>query len=278
MKKTFNEYLLITIGVIIAGIGFDMFLIPNRVAAGGVSGISTILYYLFGFPVGVSMLVINIPLFIAGGKFVGKKFLLKTLYATVLLSLFIDFVSLPNIADDLILAVVYGGVFVGVGVGLVIYAGATTGGTDLGARLLHKFIPKISIASFLFIIDLCVVAVAAVVFDAKMALYAIASIYIASKLIEMIVQGYKNGKAYLIITEKSEEIRNEIIHDLDRGVTIIDAVGGYSKAKKSILLCVIRRNTEAIKLKNIVKKHDERAFMMVSSVTEVLGEGFALPE
>jgi uncharacterized membrane-anchored protein YitT (DUF2179 family) len=274
VKKNYIEYLLVILGVVLVSFGFDSFLIPNKIAAGGVSGIATIIYHLTAFPVGMSMLIINIPLFIIGAKIAGRHFFIKTLMATVLLSFLIDFVDMPVVTQDITLATVYGGVIVGSGLGLVIYSGATTGGTDMAAKILHQMIPRVSIATFLFIIDLCVVICAAIVFDTHTALYAVATIYIFSKMIELIVQGFKSGKAYLVITDKCEVIKEKIITDLDRGVTIINAVGGYSNESKSILLCVLRRNTEVIKLKNIVKNSDKSAFMIASNVTEVLGEGF----
>ncbi len=156
-KRVVREYALILAGVLLASFGMDAFLIPNKIAAGGVSGIATILFYLFGFPVGVTMLVINIPLFIAGGKVAGKSFFIRTLLATLVMSAYIDLVPTPVLSTDMILASVYGGTAVGIGLGLTIYAGATTGGTDMAAKIMHSLMPKISVATFLFIIDVAVV-------------------------------------------------------------------------------------------------------------------------
>ncbi len=273
-NRYIREYALIVAGVLLASFGLDGFLIPNKIAAGGVSGIATILYYLFGFPVGVTMLVINIPLFIAGGKVAGRAFFFRTLMATILMSLYIDLVPTPVMTTDMILATVYGGTLVGIGLGLTIYAGATTGGSDMAAKILHARVPKISVATFLFVIDVAVVLAAALVMGAAVALYAIASLYISSKLIDVVVAGFKTGKAYFIITTKPDEIKKGIIEELDRGVTIISATGGYSGEEKAVLLCAIRRNAEVVALKRLVARVDEKAFMIATNVTEVLGEGF----
>ncbi|MEX1307057.1 MAG: YitT family protein, partial [Eubacteriales bacterium] len=214
------------------------------------------------------------PLFAVGGRVVGKSFFVKTLIATLAMSFYIDIVPTPVLSTDMILASVYGGTLVGIGLGLTIYAGATTGGTDMAAKILHAQVPKISVATFLFIIDVAVVLAAALVFNAAVALYAIASIYISSKLIDVVVAGFKTGQAYFIITTKPEEIRKGIIEDMDRGVTLLDGVGGFTGDPKSVLLCVIRRKSEVIDLKRLVAKADEKAFMIATNVTEVLGEGF----
>jgi len=273
-KRYLKEYALVLAGVLLASFGLDAFLIPNRIAAGGVSGIATILYYVFNFPVGVSMLVINIPLFILGGRIVGKEFFFKTLLATLAMSALIDLVPAPVLSTDMILASVYGGALVGIGLGLTIYAGATTGGTDMAAQILHSKIPKISVATFLFVIDVMVVMTAAFVFDAEVALYAIVVIYLSSRLINVVTAGFKTGKAFFIITTKPDMIKQGIIEELDRGVTIISAVGGYSGEEKAVLLCAMRRNAEVIDLKRLVARVDDKAFMIATNVTEVLGEGF----
>jgi len=274
-KKILREYSVVIIGVLVASIGLDAFLIPNRIAAGGVSGLATIIYHLSGFPAGISIFIINIPLFIIGGRIVGKEFFLKTLVATIIMSVYIDLVPTPVLSNDLILSTVYGGALVGLGLGLTLYAGATSGGTDMAAKILHSKIPKISVSTFLFAIDFAVILIAAFVFNPEIALYAIASIYISAKLIDLILQGFKTGKAYFIITTNPDEIRDSVLDELDRGITIINAVGGYSGENRSVLLCVLRRNIEVIKLKSMVKDLDPNAFMIASNVTEVLGEGFS---
>ncbi len=273
MKQRIKDYAFITVGVVIAVAGLNLFLVPNKIAAGGVSGIATIFYYMFDLPLGISIAALNIPLFVFGIKVIGRSFAIRTAYALVLYSVFAEVFPVPD-TNDIFLGALYGGVLMGAGVGLVVRAGGSTGGTDMAARMLSAKTKNISIAAFVFAIDFVVIAVAGVYFEPMAALYAIASLYITSKLIDFFTVGLSEAKAFYIISDKSEEIAAAIINQMDRGVTALNAKGVYSGKERSVLLCVLEWRTEGPRLKRLVKSIDERAFVIVADVKEVLGEGF----
>lgn len=268
------SYLVITLGSLLTAVGLDMFLIPNRIAAGGVSGLATLAFYLFGLPVGFTMLVINIPMFLGSLRLLGARFGIKTLYGFLTLSAFIELLEpvITSPTDDPLLAAVYGGVIVGVGLGLVFRAGGTTGGTDLAAQLLLKFFATSSGQALLFF-DGLVIALAAFVFSTELALYALISVFITSRVIDVVQEGVNTGRAAIIISDHGKEIAQAILTCLDRGVTFLEGTGGYSQRKKEILLVVVNRS-QITQLKVLVSEIDPAAFVLVSNANEVLGEGF----
>lgn len=277
-KKIFSEwksYSLIVIGSAMTAIAINMFLSPNRIAPGGVSGIGIIVYYLFHFPVGISMLVMNIPLFIVGIRHMGGIFGIKTLFSTVLLSIIIDSTTfLPVVTRDPLLASIYGGIIMGAGLGLVFHSGATTGGTDLAAKIVHKFMPSITLGQILLAIDFGVIVFAAIVFkDYELALYAIITLFAASQVIDALLEGVNFAKVVFIVSNKSGCIAERIMKELDRGVTGLDGTGMYTGQDKTVLMCILRRAEIPI-LKSIVKEVDNNAFVILSDAREVLGEGF----
>ena len=209
-KHVIIDYIKIVIGTLLAAISL-VCLVPHKIAPGGVSGIGTVIYHLFNVPVGVTMLVINVPLLIIGTKKLGGKFGLRTIVATILLSVFTDALKLPSLTDSPVLATVYGGLFMGVGLGIVLSASATTGGTDLFAKLIHSSFPIVSMGFILFLIDFLVVLTAAIVFGPDEALYAFICIFIIAKMIDLIQEGIESAKAFFIITDHAEEICDKII-------------------------------------------------------------------
>lgn len=265
----------ITIGSFITAVGLVAFLIPNKIAAGGVSGLATILYYLFKFPVGITMFVINIPLLLLCMKELGMKFGIKSLYGTFVISFFVDFAAVfitkPWTTEPL-LAVVYGGVLSGLGLGIVFRSRGTTGGTDLAAALIHKF-AKISLGYSLFVIDAMVIVLAGIVFNVEQALYALIAVFITSKMIDVVQEGISYDKAALIISEKYEIISKELLKKMERGATSFKSKGVYTEKEREVLLCVVTQS-EVSTLKSIVYSIDPKAFVIVSNVHEVLGEGF----
>lgn len=273
MNRRTKDYILITLGVALAVAGLNLFLVPNKIAAGGISGIATLLYHMLGIPLGISIAVLNIPLFILGFKLVGKSFAIRTAYALVLYSALAEIYPIPT-DEDLFLGCVYGGVLVGAGIGLVVRAGGSTGGTDMAAKMLNARFKSVGMGAFVFGIDFVVITTAGFLFEPAIALYAIASLYITSKLIDVLTVGLSVSKAFYIISDKNDEIAQVIMDKLSRGVTAINARGVYSGRQKEVLLCVLRWRTEGAKLKRIVKSIDENAFVIVADVKEVLGEGF----
>lgn len=284
-----NDYIWIITGSVIAAAAINVFLVPYRLAPGGMAGIATAVYYLVGksLPVGVIMLLLNIPLFIFGLKYIGRKFIARTIFSTIFLSIVID-ISKPyterfirqlefeNPAGnpDYLLYAIFGGFFMGIGLGLVFKSGATTGGSDLAARIVHHFNPGYSIGKTLLIIDTAVILFAAIAFKSIfLALYSVLSLYISSKIIDIMLEGVNFAKAVYIISDFADDIAKDIIKELDRGVTALNGTGMYTSKKKQVLFCVLHRGQLAY-LKSIVKKYDPSAFIILSDVTEVLGEGF----
>jgi uncharacterized membrane-anchored protein YitT (DUF2179 family) len=278
MKQKVKDYVFMTIGVVISVLGLNLFLVPNKIAAGGISGIATILYYVSNktIPLGISIAVLNIPLFIFGSRVVGRSFAIRTAYSLALYSALAILIPIPAEPGDMFLGCVYGGVLVGAGIGLVIRFGGSTGGTDMAARILGFKARNLSIAAIMFVIDFIIIAASAIAFidHPTIALYAITSLYISAKLIDFFTVGLNEAKAFYIISDKSEEIAAAIISKMDRGVTSLSARGMYSGKDRNVLLCVLKWRTEGPKLKQLVKSIDERAFVIVADVKEVLGEGF----
>ncbi|MGI6554112.1 MAG: YitT family protein [Bacillota bacterium] len=274
MRKIFFTYTMITLGSLFTAVGLDMFLVPNRIAAGGVSGLATLIFHIMGFPVGLTMLAINIPLFLASLRILGTRFGMKTLYGFFSLSVFVDimepFITSPT--QDPLLASVYGGVLTGIGLGIVFRSGGTTGGTDLAAQLLLRYVSTSS-GQALLIIDGLVILLAAFVFSAELALYALISVFISSRVIDAVQEGVGYGKAAFIISDYEKRIAQGILNDMERGATFFDGKGAYSLKKKGIILTVVSRS-EVTRLKNLVSGVDPDAFVIVTSVNEVLGEGF----
>ena len=267
------EYVYVIIGAAIIALGFSVFLLPNQVASGGVSGISIILNDIFGWNAGVVQYAFNIPLFILGVLILGKNFGLKSLVGTLALPSFVVLMSdMQAWTDDPLLAAIFGGIFVGTGVGFVFKGKASTGGTDLLAQIITKF-TGLTLGTSVLAIDGIIAVSAAIVFDLERGLYAIIGLYVTTKTIDLIQLGFSQSKMVYIITEHEIEVRDAIYRDIDRGVTKLPAVGGYTGKEKPVLMVVVYQ-TEFAKLKQTVKMTDPKAFVVVADAYEVLGEGF----
>jgi uncharacterized membrane-anchored protein YitT (DUF2179 family) len=261
-------------GVMLTGVAMAAFLIPNRIAAGGVSGLATVLYHTTGIPVGVMMLAINIPLLYATFRIIGLSFSLRTIVGTILLSVTIDVLGpfIAPVTRDPLLASIYGGVLSGIGIGLAFYFGGSTGGTDLAARLMNHF-THFSIGQSLLIIDMGIIAVAGFFFGAETALYAILALYLSTKTIDLIQEGQGAGRAAYVVSNHPEEISRRILQELERGVTALQGRGMYTNSERQVLLVIVSRS-EIVRLKRLVKEEDPSAFMIITDAREVLGEGF----
>ena len=272
-----NEHLASTVQIVLGcalgALAYPLFLVPNHIAPGGLTGLATVLNYLFHWPVGTTSLVMNVPLFIIGYRAMGRVFVIRSLVATVLFSVLIDLIPLPPMTEQPLLGAVFGGVLLGAGLGLILRGGATTGGTDMVARMIHNRFQHISVGAFLFLIDCCVVLMAGFFIEAEYALYAFVALYAASKLIDVVMVGLTREKACYIISTQHEQVKREIMEKLDRGVTVLHAEGGYSGQERPVLLCVLSAQ-ELGRLKAIVREADEDAFLFISDAHEVLGEGF----
>lgn len=287
--QSLKDYLWIILGSVITAFAINIFLVPYKIAPGGVTGIATIIFYLSGeiLPVGTLMLLLNIPLFIFGMKYIGRRFIMRTLFSTIFLSVVIDFaepltnriiaqLELEKLASgpDFLLYSIFGGFFMGLGLGLVFRSAATTGGTDLAAKILHHFIPSLTMGKALLFIDGAVILFAAIAFKSfLLALYSMLSLYISSKIVDIILEGMNFAKVVYIISDQAEEIADNIMHELDRGVTSLNGTGMFTRSDKKVLFCVLQRG-QLTELKMLVKKIDPLAFIILGDVTEVLGEGF----
>ncbi|MED3574782.1 YitT family protein [Cytobacillus praedii] len=272
-REILKEYVYVLIGAAIVAITFNVFLLPNRVASGGVSGISTILDAVIGWEPAYVQWAFNIPLFIAGVVFLGKQFGAKTLVGTIFLPFVVfltkDFGAWTN---DPLLASLFGGIGVGLGLGVVFRGKASTGGTDLAAQIINKY-TGLSLGTCVAIIDGLIVLTAAIVFDIERGLYALLALFVTSKTIDLVQVGFGRTKMTMIITEKQVEVREGILNKIDRGVTKLTAYGGYTDSERPILMCVVDQS-EFTKLKQLVKSIDPTAFIIVTDASEVLGEGF----
>lgn len=281
MKKQKSSVLIEALGLIIGcismSIGINMFLKPHTIAPGGLSGASVVLNKVIGLPVSTIMILIGVPLVLLSFKILGTKNSIKTLIGTVLFSVIINFTSpLSELTatSDLLLSSISGAILVGIGIGIVFRVDGSTGGTDLIALILSKKFPGIKVTKFMMCLDGVVVVSSGIVSNnLETALYSAISLYIIVKVADAIMEGFDYSKAFFIISSEPEDLRKVITNELDRGLTILDGKGGYTDEKKQVLLVVVSKNQE-VYLKKLVKYTDPNAFIIVSNVHEVLGEGF----
>ncbi len=277
LKSTIRTYATITFGVALVAIGLDLFLVPNRIAAGGVSGMATILHYLLHVPVGATMFVLNAILFFIALRILGLGFGIKSFYAVITLSLFVDLFAkfLPKLAmsDDLILAVIFGDLLTGAGMALVFSTEASTGGTDIIAMILKRLI-DLDVPKGLLLVDFTVTLFAGVSFGARIGMYSLLAVIVNSFTIDAVLTGVAVSTQVMIMSFKGERIAKRIMREIGRGVTFLSGRGGYSGQKMDVILTVLRRRREFAHLKKIVKEEDPNAFILVSHVREVFGKGF----
>ena len=267
-------YLQILLGSLIAAAAYPSFLVPNNIAPGGLTGVATILNFLFRWPVGTVSLLLNVPLFIIGYRAMGRVFAFRSLIATILFSLLIDILPIRPVSTDPLLGTLFGGVILGAGLGLILRGGATTGGSDMVARMVHRKLPFISVGMFLFAVDCLVVLGAAVTIGTEQALYAFINIYVCSKEIDTVMMGFSGNKACFIMTSRWEQITRRLMDEVGRGVTHLEARGAYTGRQQPVVLCVASRQ-EIMSVKRIVQEEDEKAFMFITEAHEALGEGFS---
>lgn len=275
LKKTIIGLIQTIFGTAIMAISVDLFLLPNHLSVGGFSGIGTIGYYLLSIPVGTTVLILNIPLFIIAFIRNGKKFFFDSLVGTVALSLFLNlFENIGTITNSGFLACIYGGILSGIGTSIVLHANASTGGSDLLAQIAKTFKPDIKQGNIIVIIDSCVVLASAIAFrEIEIGLYSAIAIYIMGKVIDLFFEGIDFAKMIIIISPKYQEISDQINHKVRRGTTAIYGRGMYKEEEKKLLLCVSSRR-EVKDIRRIVKQIDKNAFLIITNAREVYGEGF----
>ena len=272
-RQLIKDYILIVLGTFLAGVAFDWFFLPYSLAPGGVTGISAVLAHYLPLTVGTLSFIINVPLFVLGWKTVGWRFALRSFIAMTLMSVFIDIIPPFDVSGNVMLASIFGGALLGVGLGMVVRAGATTGGTDMAAKMVHHYIGFLSIATILLIIDGIVVGFAAMTFGIEAGLWALITLVACSKVMDMIIKGFNTAMQFMIISPKSEEIVQRIHREIDRGCTRLMAEGTFSGRPVGTLLCVLSR-TEAPRLKKLIVEVDPSAFVTVCDVSEAMGPGF----
>ncbi len=273
-KTTVREYALMTVGAFLIGFTIKNIYDPMGLVTGGASGIAIILRHLCSIPLWVTNTAVNIPLFLAAARVKGWDFIKRTMAATAALSLSLYILpDMPFLMDDLFLTSLFGGLISGAGLGLVFSGWATTGGTDTLASLIQKYLPYYSLAQVTQALDALIVAAGMTVFGIKYALYALIAVYTAAKVCDGIVEGMKFSKIAFVISEKSEEIADAVMREMNRGITGMNVTGMYSGKQKNMLFCVCSRK-EIVQFKDLVIRHDSQAFMTVSDAREVLGEGF----
>ncbi|WP_370529825.1 YitT family protein [Alkalihalobacillus sp. AL-G] len=267
------DYIYVLIGSTLVALAFTLFLLPNNIASGGVAGISTILKDVFGWKPSIVQWAFNIPLFVTGVIVLGKHFGLKTFIGTVFLPLvvFLSEDAEPITADPL-LGALFGGLGVGLGLGIVFRGKASTGGIDLLAQIVHKY-TGLSLGLCVLMIDGTIVVTSAFVFSIEQALYALIGMFLTAKTIDVVQMGLGYSKMAYIITDQQDEVRDEIFREVDRGVTRIQASGGFTDRERPMLMCVVAQY-EVTRLKQHVKRIDPGAFIIIVNANEVLGEGF----
>ena len=274
----FKAYGFIVIGTFILSLGYVYFITPHKIVPGGVYGISIVIHHTLGFPVGLTALAFNIPLVILGIKLLGPRFGAKTITGFVLTAIFVDVLGYfsewkPLIEGDVLLASIFGGLLMGVGVGFIFKARATSGGTDVIAMIVGKY-TRMPLGQLMILVDSCIVIVGLIAFgDWKIPLYSWIVIFIMGKVIDIVLQGISYDRTLFIISDKHEEIRNKIINDLNRGGTFIAGQGMYNGTEKKIIFTSVNRREVAM-LEDFISTVDPNAFMTVIEANEILGKGF----
>ena len=275
--KLFFSYLWITLASVVYAVGFNWCYEPNQIGFGGITGVAQIVNALLpAAPIGTVVIILNVPLFLMGWKFLGGHLLLSSLYAMFISSLAIDLLHLVCVFQpmDPVLATIYGGVLMGGSLGVIFLQGATTGGTDLIARLLKLKLAWLPMGKLLMAIDLAVILAVAVAFgNLDSALYGVVALYLSSKVMDLVLYGLDTAKVAYIISDRHQEIAQRLIRDLDRGVTLLRGEGGWSGREKRVVMCAFKQR-QIVAMKAIVRDIDPAAFLIVCDAHEVLGEGF----
>jgi len=277
MKSIVFEYIGLAVGSTIMSLGLVLFLIPGRIAPGGVSGIGIVLHYLFNLPVGLIMLLFNIPLFILGLKVLGTQFGPRTFFSIIFVSVTTDFfdkiLHLGAATENLLLTSIFGGILLGIGLGIVFRFKGTTGGSDIIGQIIHKY-SNMTIGTSILFVDFFIISFAGLAFhDVNLALYGFISLYFSSKVLDVILDGFDYARSFYIVTEKQDAIIEAITQEMGRGGTEIFGNGFYTRKERNILFTVVTRK-EVATLRQIVQQIDPVAFVIIANVHEVIGEGF----
>ncbi|GIN88745.1 membrane protein [Heyndrickxia sporothermodurans] len=271
--KILKRSIAICIGAILMAVGLEIFLVPNSVIDGGITGISIMLSHITTLPLGLFIFVLNLPFFFIGKRQIGKTFAISTLFGIIVLSIFTAlFQPVPAFTENIFLATIFGGIVVGAGVGIVIRYGGALDGTEILAILFNKKLP-FSVGEIIMFINVFILGVAGFVYTWDRSMYSIIAYIIATKTIDTVVKGFDESKSIWIITDKHKEVGDAILARLGRGVTYLNGEGAYTEDEKKVIFCIINRLEEA-KLKTILEEIDDRAFLAVGDIAEVRGGNF----
>lgn len=271
------KYAIVTLGALIAAVGFQFFMYPNSIVSGGLTGIAQIINRLTGVGVGVLSIIMNIPLFIIAWKHFGSEFLISSIYGMLLYSVLIDVSAALDIVltTDPMLAAIIGGVIKGIGLGIIYYVGATTGGVDIVARFLRRRFPYINFGTLVLVMDAVIIASYAIIFKIyESAMYSLIGMFVVSKAIDLVLYGFDNSSVCYIVSEHTDALVAEITSGLlHRGVTLLHAEGAYTHEERPVIMCVIKR-PQIAEIRRLVRTIDAHAFMIVTDAKNVFGKGF----
>ncbi len=275
IKKQIAEIFGTILGSFVISIGISLFLLPNQLSSGGIAGIGTIIYYLLKIPMGTTIILLNIPLFLISILKIGKSFFVKSLIGTISLSIFIDWLDkFKPLTQDRFLACIYGGIIIGVGTAIILKVNSSTGGTDMVTYIAKKYKPNIRTGNIIVIIDIIIVTLNMFFFrEIEIGLYSGIAIYLMGKIIDILFEGIDFTKLIFIVSKKSEEIAEKIGKSIERGTTGIYGKGMYTNEEILILMCAVTRR-DVSKVTEIAKKIDKNSFIIITNSREVLGQGF----
>ncbi len=275
VKNEKHEYLFIGIGSFLLAFSVEVFLLPSKISTGGISSIGTLLYYMFGVHLSITNIILNTLLFFFGYRFLGKTSLKKTIFGIVVFTVFLEIASyMPKYNEDTLASALAGGIFMGIGIGLVIRAGGSTGGSDFAGIIINKIIAHISVPSIIFIIDIIIIIVSGIFFNSiTVIIYSGLSLFISAKISDFVLYIGNAAKQIVVISEFAHDIADDIINQYQRGATGMYAKGMYSKDDKLVIMCVVSPR-QLPKVMNTIKQRDEKAFVVITDVKEVVGEGF----
>ncbi len=274
--ETVKQYIVITLGCALYAAGFRFFLYPNDIIVGGVTGIAMIINYWTNWPVGVMIIAMNVPLFAIAWRRFGTAYLIASLAGMLMSSAMLDLFALLDLraTDNLLLACIYGGVIEGLGLGLIYNAAASTGGIDIMAKFIRARLPYVNFGTIMLMLDLVIIGAFALIFGKyEGAMYAIISMFIVSRAVDMVMYGVGVSKVCYIISDRSREISGAITGELDRGVTLLKGEGAYTGDEKNVILCVIKR-PQIADVRRIIKTIDPKSFFIVTDAHDVFGDGF----
>jgi uncharacterized membrane-anchored protein YitT (DUF2179 family) len=275
LRQKIRQYLIVGIGCTISAIGINAFYAANQLFSGGISGIAMFSYFLYGWPIGLVAFILNIPLFLAAYKLLSLEYTVGAVYGMAIFSIVIDstsFLAQYKVIDDTFLAAIYGGIVAGIGAGTVFRVNGSMGGLDIVAAIMKKYY-NYNMGMVGFSINIFIMFVAAILFGVKMAMYTLIAMFIAANVTDKVIEGFNRRKTVFIISPHYEKIALEILHEVHRGVTMLDAYGAYTREEKRVIMVVVN-NTQVPQIRLLVDNIDPSAFMIVNATAEVTGKGF----